>query len=181
MEIKVGTACLKYSDKKDAEHLFKILAKHFKPGYPRLVNAEVAKSILNLYHLHIKHPDVEYFHKSEWVVARKCGTKSGTCQYAFTRFLGLIKAHSTERENENKTCGRWKLTIKGKDWVNGLIRVRNKVVASQNVCLEIGGPLISFSECLRDPFKLPVFATTNLGKVPFPTSPRRKEHEKDEH
>lgn len=90
--------------------------------------ATSARALILLYRLTKERPD-EYFHISEYAEADR--GKSRAPHFAELRFWGLISKQSNT-DPAKKSSGYWKITTKGKEFVDGTITVPSRILVYNN-------------------------------------------------
>ena len=82
-------------------------------------------------------------HLDEWVSNREVDEMGGrqNGDYANLRFWGLI-------ENSGVGRGNWRLTKKGRDFIEGTITIKNRITLLNGVPISQGGETITFEDAM---------------------------------
>ncbi len=92
-----------------------------------------------------------YKSKNEWIHPIK-DLKTINGDYAKLRFWGLVESSSDQPEDDKKANGFWRVTEKGKKFVNNTLRVKEKALLFNNKNYGFIGNDISITDALGNKF-----------------------------
>lgn len=92
-----------------------------------------------------------YKSNKEWVHPLK-DLKTNNGDYAKLRFWGLLQSSSDEPEEDKKSSGFWKITDKGKKFVENSITIKEKAYLFNNKCYGFTGEEINIVQALGNKF-----------------------------
>jgi hypothetical protein len=95
----------------------------FVKRYKRVINAQMAAALVAVY----KHEPNEFFHVGRFIITQGHLRTSGGGDFAKLRYWGLIEAQIGFREDGCKHNGHFRMTQKGRDFVQNKKRVESHV------------------------------------------------------
>ncbi len=115
--------------------------------YFRSLNGNMAYALFLMYKFTRETPD-EFIHFENEL--KKRNIPSSSCaDFPKLRFWNLLEQkNDTKKEDGNPRLGYYKLTAKGRSFVNGLINVQHYVKLFNNQFYGYEGDFVSFRECL---------------------------------
>lgn len=117
--------------------------------YRRQIHSLAAESLIRLHRKTIAHPGLEFFHIGEFF---KSTTKGMGGDFAKLRYWGLIEMLASNPDEDKRTSGYWKITVKGRQFVKGKISIPKSVFLYNQTFYGFEGPEIFISDCFEEPF-----------------------------
>ena len=116
--------------------------------YNRPIHTSMAKDLIRLYHIHNNDDWNKYYHISK-IRTRTAGGGD------FAKFLywGLVKELEKDSNDASKrTSGYWKITDKGKQFVENRIKVEKHAIIYNSKLLKFSEDFVNIKDCLKDKF-----------------------------
>ena len=112
--------------------------------YRRNIHNVMARMLIRLYHLSL----TDYVHVKNFMI-----DSTGSNDYSKLRFWGLIQEMpKDEADTEKRTSGCWKITSKGKSFVEEIIPVQKYVHIYDNMVQRFSGPYVTIRQALTTKF-----------------------------
>lgn len=102
--------------------------------YKRKLHAQMARALVLIYRFFETHPD-EWLDINNYLL--KVGVHSGKSNVALLRHWGLIERRAGEKDDGNPNCGRYRITDKGRLFVQSRLTVPKYIRLYNNRLLEM--------------------------------------------
>lgn len=122
----------------------------FVKAYKNPLFAASAFALIRLYQYQNNHPDEEWMHVKDFAEASSNTPRAG--HFAELRFWGLIEEKPNEDDPTKRTIGFWRITPRGRDFVEQKIRVFSHGRMFNGKNYGFTGEHITISEALGNKF-----------------------------
>lgn len=112
--------------------------------YKRTIHGKMVEFLVRLYH-------VSNTNNNGWVNVEELYGPGLSGDYAKLKFWDLIEPHDV-RTIERNASGHWRITKKGKAWVEGSITLPKYAYVFNNQCFGLNGPQMTIQQCYGKPF-----------------------------
>jgi hypothetical protein len=116
--------------------------------YRRKLYKSVAVCLVIFYR---KYKHGEYHHKTE-LVKNSYSSTFGSGSFAMLAWWGLIKEKPKHTSKDSRTSGWWKITEKGKMFVEGKIKVKSHALVYNGNLLGLDGDMVDITDCIGEDF-----------------------------